>query len=121
MERYAIKAQDMPDPGPTSVSRLDWGYWQERRTCPYSFTPFIPPPSTLQAEGYLVPEFYSGATDPSGRFTEGFSLQRLPDTATLFLSFSVYFGEIGPPQLTPGVGPKRTGQIGCFREFTRFL
>jgi len=40
-------------------------------------TPFIPPPSTLQAEGYLVLEFYSGAAGPSGRFTEGFSLRRL--------------------------------------------
>jgi hypothetical protein len=40
-------------------------------------TPFIPPSSTLQAEGYLVLEFYSGATGLPGRFTEGFSLRRL--------------------------------------------
>src|SRR5271169_6830116 len=29
MERYAIKDQDMPDPTPTTVFRLNWGYWQE--------------------------------------------------------------------------------------------
>jgi hypothetical protein len=41
-----------------------------------SSAPFIPPPSTLPAEGYLVMEFYSAATGLSGRFTEGFSLRR---------------------------------------------
>ena len=40
----------------------------------------VAPPSTLQAEGYLVLEFYSGATGLSGRFTEGFSLRRLQPT-----------------------------------------
>jgi hypothetical protein len=29
MERYAIKAQDIPDPAPTTVFRLNWSYWQE--------------------------------------------------------------------------------------------
>src|SRR5208282_5192127 len=29
------------------------------------------------AEGYLVPDFYSGAAGLPGRFTEGFSLRRL--------------------------------------------
>src|SRR5271166_552334 len=57
--------------------RLSPSTYTARRTCPYSSTPFIPPPSTLQAEGYLVLEFYSGATGLSGRFTEGFSLRRL--------------------------------------------
>src|SRR5271155_5589056 len=57
--------------------RLSPSTYTARRTCPYSSTPFIPPPSTLQAEGYLVLEFYSGAAGLSGRFTEGFSLRRL--------------------------------------------
>ncbi len=29
MERYAIKARDVPDAGPTTASRLSWSYWQE--------------------------------------------------------------------------------------------
>src|SRR5277367_2633333 len=57
--------------------RLSPSTYTARRTCPYSSTPFIPPPSTLQAEGYLVLEFYSGATGLSGRFTEGFLHRRL--------------------------------------------
>ena len=29
MKRYAIKAHDIPDASPTTVSRLTWIYWQE--------------------------------------------------------------------------------------------
>ncbi|MGO9563674.1 MAG: hypothetical protein ACLPPV_13560 [Candidatus Korobacteraceae bacterium] len=29
MKRYAIKAHDIPDASPTTVSRLSWIYWQE--------------------------------------------------------------------------------------------
>lgn len=29
MERYAIKAQDVPDAPPPTASRLSWAYWQE--------------------------------------------------------------------------------------------
>jgi hypothetical protein len=29
MERFAIKAQDVPDPSPTTAFRLNWGYWRE--------------------------------------------------------------------------------------------
>jgi hypothetical protein len=29
MERYAIKAHDIPEAPPTTVSRLSWIYWQE--------------------------------------------------------------------------------------------
>ena len=29
------------------------------------------------AKGYLLPDFYSGATGQPGRFSEGFSLRRL--------------------------------------------
>src|SRR5271155_2451880 len=65
-------------PNPRAASRrLSPSTYPARRTCPYSSTPFIPPPSTLQAEGYLVLEFYSGATGLSGRFTEGFLHRRL--------------------------------------------
>ena len=39
-----------------------------------------PPPSAITPKGYLLPEFYSGATGPTGRFNEGFLLRRLhPD------------------------------------------
>ena len=36
-----------------------------------------PPPSANAAQGFQLPDFYSGATDQLGRFTEGFSLRRL--------------------------------------------
>src|SRR6202049_3795419 len=36
-----------------------------------------PPPSAITPKGYLLPEFYSGATGPPGRFNEGFLLRRL--------------------------------------------
>jgi hypothetical protein len=29
MERYAIKARDIPEAAPQSASRLSWSYWQE--------------------------------------------------------------------------------------------
>src|SRR5260370_23757849 len=29
MQRYAIKAQDVPDAAPSTVSHLSWTYWQE--------------------------------------------------------------------------------------------
>ncbi|MGA7873359.1 MAG: hypothetical protein WCA22_20925 [Candidatus Binatus sp.] len=29
IERYAIRAQDIPDAPPTTVFRLSWSYWQE--------------------------------------------------------------------------------------------
>src|SRR3984957_328652 len=39
-----------------------------------------PPPSAITPKGYLLPEFYSGATGLTGRFNEGFLLRRLqPD------------------------------------------
>ena len=31
-----------------------------------------PPPSAITPKGYLLPEFYSGATGPTRRFNEGF-------------------------------------------------
>ena len=36
-----------------------------------------PPPSADAAKGFQLPDFYSGATDRIGRFTEGFLLRRL--------------------------------------------
>src|SRR4029453_5786969 len=36
-----------------------------------------PPPSADAAQGFQLPDFYSGATDRIGRFTEGFLLRRL--------------------------------------------
>jgi hypothetical protein len=39
--------------------------------------PFIPALSRLEAKGYQLPEFYSGAAAKSGRFTEGLLLRRL--------------------------------------------
>src|SRR5205814_8956185 len=36
-----------------------------------------PPPSAVTPKGYLLPEFYSGATGLTGRFNEGFLLRRL--------------------------------------------
>ena len=39
--------------------------------------PSSPAPCQLTAKGYLLPDFYSGATGQSGRFTEGFCLRRL--------------------------------------------
>src|SRR5271166_1148864 len=38
---------------------------------------FHPPPSAITPKGYLLPEFYSGATGLTGRFNEGFLLRRL--------------------------------------------
>ncbi len=29
MERYGIKAQEIPDPSPAPAFRLNWSYWQE--------------------------------------------------------------------------------------------
>src|SRR4029077_13426163 len=58
--------------------RLIPSTYTARRTCPYSSTRFIPPPtSAAPANGLLLPDFYSGATGLSGRFSEGFSLRRL--------------------------------------------
>src|ERR687885_2612 len=36
-----------------------------------------PQPSAFNAEGFLLLEFYAGATGPPGRFSEGFLLRRL--------------------------------------------
>ena len=36
-----------------------------------------PQPSAITPKAYLLPEFYSGATGPTGRFNEGFLLRRL--------------------------------------------
>src|SRR5438067_8168838 len=36
-----------------------------------------PPPSAITPKGYLLPEFYSGATGLTGRFNEGFLPRRL--------------------------------------------
>jgi hypothetical protein len=38
-----------------------------------------PPPSAITPKGYLLPEFYSAATGPTGRFNEGFLLRRLQE------------------------------------------
>jgi hypothetical protein len=35
------------------------------------------PGGTITPKGYLLPEFYSGATGLTGRFNEGFLLRRL--------------------------------------------
>jgi hypothetical protein len=40
-------------------------------------TPFIPRPLSLSDKGHLLPDFYSGATGPPGRFSGGFLLRRL--------------------------------------------
>ena len=40
-------------------------------------TRFIPRPLPTPAPGFQLPEFYSGATDRIGRFTEGLLLRRL--------------------------------------------
>src|ERR1700740_3085701 len=40
-----------------------------------------PPPSAITPKGYLPPEFYSGATGLTGRFSEGFLLRRLQEYA----------------------------------------
>src|SRR5580700_6674973 len=64
--------------------RLNPSTYTARRTCPYSSTPFIPPPPTLAVEGYRVPEFYSGATALSGRFSEGFLHRRLHQRCQIF-------------------------------------
>src|SRR6516162_8955907 len=37
----------------------------------------IPRPLSLSDKGHLLPDFYSGATGPPGRFSEGFLLRRL--------------------------------------------
>src|SRR5262249_32482019 len=39
--------------------------------------PSSPAPCRLKAKGYLLPEFYSGATGRSGCFNEGLLLRRL--------------------------------------------
>src|SRR5512133_3345492 len=52
------------------------------RTFAYSSTGFIPQPFAITAKSLPVPEFYSGAARPSGRFTEGFFLRRLQAAAS---------------------------------------
>src|SRR5207245_7364383 len=42
-----------------------------------------PPPSAMTPKGYLLPEFYSGATGLTGRFNEGFLLRPLHESACL--------------------------------------
>ena len=65
-------------PNRRAASRwLSPSIWTAWRTRPYSSTPFIPPPPTHRAKGYLLPDFYSGATGHPGRFSEGFLLRRL--------------------------------------------
>jgi len=73
---FATVRGSIPNRRATS-RRLSPSTYTARRTCPYSSTPFIPRPLPLQAKGHLLPDFYSGATGLSGRFTEGFSLRRL--------------------------------------------
>jgi hypothetical protein len=56
-----------------------------RRPLAQSLNPHRPPDLRIkihplhptQAQGFQLPDFYSGATDRFGRFTEGFSLRRL--------------------------------------------
>src|SRR5262245_8272672 len=49
--------------------------------------PSSPAPCRLKAKGYLLPEFYSGATGRSGRFNEGLLLRRLqPSLCGLLLA-----------------------------------
>src|SRR6516165_4808943 len=57
--------------------RLNPSRLTARRTHAPSPTPFSPPPPANQTKGYLLPDFYSGATGQPGRFSEGFSLRRL--------------------------------------------
>src|SRR5262249_3108969 len=47
--------------------------------------PSSPAPCRLKAKGYLLPEFYSGATGRSGRFNEGLLLRRLHLQHPVFL------------------------------------
>ena len=56
----------------------------------------IPRPSPSQAQGFQLPDFYSGATDQLGRFTEGFSLRRLQ--ASISLNLLPDFAALGDKQ-----------------------
>src|SRR5207237_4026000 len=58
-----------------------------------------PPPSAITPKGYLLPEFYSGATGLTGRFNEGFLLRRLQyEKAELrFVRGRLKFGAINQP------------------------
>src|SRR5947209_7798639 len=63
-----------------------------------------PPPSATTPKGYLLPEFYSGATGLTGRFNEGFLLRRLH--IYRLLANSIYTGQIAHKgQLYPGQHP----------------
>jgi hypothetical protein len=65
-------------PNRRAASRwLNPSIWTAYLTRPYSSTRFIPAPCRLTARGYLLPDFYSGATGQSGRFIEGVCLRRL--------------------------------------------
>src|SRR5438067_13522470 len=56
------------------------------------------PPSATKPKGYLLPQFYSGATGQPGHFSEGFLLRRLHHERGCLLG-----AEIDGPDLTlPG-------------------
>ena len=57
--------------------RLTPSIWTAYRTLAYSSTSFILQPFTITAKSFPLPDFYSGATGQSGRFSEGFFLRRL--------------------------------------------
>ena len=63
-----------------------------------------PPPSADAAQGFQLPDFYSGATDRIGRFTEGFLLRRLhlaPEDRSIEARSSDHAATAGAGRPTP--------------------
>jgi hypothetical protein len=76
-------------------------------------------PSAFNAprfEGYLEPEFYSGAAGLSGRFTEGFSLRRLqrPNRVLQEADLRGCAHDLGQNHELSWLGPARC-TLGTFR------
>ncbi|WP_368412848.1 flagellar biosynthetic protein FliR, partial [Dongia sp.] len=94
------------------------------RTRPYNSTPFIPPPSANQAKGYLLPDFYSGATRLSGRFSEGLLLRRLHNflvATAVVLIFATDLDHMTLRALAGTYGVFQPGQLPQFEDMASMI
>jgi transposase InsO family protein len=63
-----------------------------------------PQPSAQKAKSYLPPDYCSGATEQTGRFSEGFSLRRLQMSEIITKELTIAALEMAITQRRPGPG-----------------
>src|ERR1035437_9948445 len=80
----------------------------------------VPRPSSpalcqSDAKGYLLPDYYSGATGIPGRFSEGLLLRRLQVRSVSLAQYREHQISIVKPPIGPGVVAREHQETGFYR------